>query len=302
MLAVQDDIAWQVAAKLASTVGVPAPPRPRETPKTSAEAYDAYLRGVNLLRGPSSGFNQAIAELERSVKFDPGFALARARLASAYTQQFFYNASDPALEQRAFVEIERALAINPDLAEAYLARAQLTWNLRNGFPHERAIADVRRAIANNPSLAEAYVELGKYYLHVGLIDQSIAANEEALRLDPRSAAATQRIVGAMVDGGRTRELEEGLARNPQWSLRSRSTALSFLGRSDEAIAAIVPRGATPDELKKLEMNDAALLAQLLARQKRRADPCRGDTARRESDRAVRHASRAVRYWYCLCLA
>ena len=53
-------------------------------------------------------------------------------------------------------------------------------------------ADVRRAIANNPNLAEAHVELGKFYLHIGLIDKAIAANEEALRLDPRSAAAVQR--------------------------------------------------------------------------------------------------------------
>ncbi|HET9474175.1 MAG TPA: tetratricopeptide repeat protein, partial [Steroidobacteraceae bacterium] len=42
-----------------------------------------------------------------------------------------------------------------------LARAQLTWNLRNRFPHERAIVDLQRALSINPNLAEAYVELGK---------------------------------------------------------------------------------------------------------------------------------------------
>ena len=133
---------------------------------------------------------------------DPNFALAHARLASAYTQQFFYNASDPELERKAFVEIQKALAVNPDLAEAYLARSQLRWNLRNGFPHEPAIADLRRALENNPNLSEAHIELGKLYLHIGLIDKSIAANEQALRLEPRSTVATQRLVGAQIDGGR----------------------------------------------------------------------------------------------------
>jgi TolB-like protein len=118
ILSVQDDIAWQVATKLATTFGATPPPRPPELPKTTPEAYDAYLRGINLMRSGSAHAAEAITPLERAVALDPSFALARARLASAYTQHFFYNATDPALEQKAFVEIERALAINPDLAEA----------------------------------------------------------------------------------------------------------------------------------------------------------------------------------------
>lgn len=273
ILSVQDDIAWQVATKLAQTFGAAPPPRPVETPRTTPAAYDAFLRGINIMRGNASGFGEGIAALERAVALDPGFALARARLASAYTQQFFYNATDPELERKASVEIEKALAINPDLAEAYLARAQLIWNLRNGFPHERAIADLRRAIALNPNLAVAHVELGKLYLHIGLLDQSIAANEEALRLDPgANVGATNRMVAAKVDGGMTEWVSDAVSRSPQWSLRSRGAALSFLGRTDEAIAAIVPGGAVhEDELKKLDINDSALLAQLFARAGRRRD-------------------------------
>ncbi len=271
VLSVQDDIAWQVAARLAGTLGRPAPARPSVTPRTTPAAYEAFLRGIAHMRGSASGFAQGISELERAVALDPAFALARARLASAYTQQFFYNASEPALERKAFVEIEQALAINPDLAEAYLARAQLMWNLRNGFPHERAIADVKRAIASNPSLAEAHIELGKLYFHIGLIDESIVANEEALRLDPRASPPLQRLIGAKIDGGRGAELADELARSPQWPLRSRSAVLSDLGRTDEAITAILPRGATNEEIHKAEMNEVALLAQLFARSNRRAD-------------------------------
>ena len=273
ILSVQDDIAWQVATKLAATVGAPPPPRPIETPRATPAAYDAFLRGITIMRGNASRYGEGIAELERAVALDQGFALARARLASAYTQQFFYNATDPELERKAFVEIEKALAINPDLAEAYLARAQLTWNLRNGFPHEGAIADLRRAIALNPNLAVAHLELGKLYFHIGLIDQTIAANEEALRLDPgANVAATNRLVGAKIDGGMTEWVSDAVDRSPQWSMRSRATALSFLGRTDAAIAAVAPGGAIRDEeLKKLDMNEIALLAQLFARAGRRRD-------------------------------
>ena len=272
ILSAQDDIAWQVATKMAATVGAAPPPRPVETPRTTPAAYDAFLRGITIMRGNSSGYGEGIRELERSVALDPDFALARARLASAYTQQLFYNASDPQLERKAFVEIEKALAINPDLAEAYLARAQLIWNLRNGFPHERAIADVRRAIGLNPNLAVAHLELGKLYLHIGLLEPAVAANEEALRLDPTAhLGATNRIVAAKIDGGMTEWVSDAVVRNPQWSVRSLAAALSFLGRTDAAIAAITEKGSADADLKRLDMNDIALLAQLFARVGRRAD-------------------------------
>ena len=274
LLAVQDDIAWQVAASLSKTLRMSPPPRRAETPMTTAEAYDAYLRGLSHMRGSSVGYPKGIAELERAVSLDPNFALGQARLASAYTQQFFYNASDPELERRAFISIQKALTINPDLAEAYLARAQLIWNLRNGFPHERTIADLRRAIANNPNLAEAHIELGKLYSHIGLIDNAIAANRHALVLDPLSTAARQRLISALVDGGRKDVLAEELSRNPQWPLRSRAGALMFLGRTEEAIARLAPRGVADGELRNLEMNEVAILAHALSRVGRRADAAR----------------------------
>ena len=271
LLAVQDDIAWQVAASLSKTLGMSPPPRRAETPMTTPAAYDAYLRGLSHMRGPSLGFPKGIAELERAVSLDPNFALGQARLASAYTQQFFYNASDPELERRAFIGIQKALTINPDLAEAYLARAQLIWNLRNGFPHERTIADLRRAVANNPNLAEAHIELGKLYYHIGLIDEAIAANRHALVLDPLSSAANQRLIGALVDGRRKDVIAEELSRTPQWPPRSIAGALMLLGRTDEAIAQLAPRGVGDEELRKLEMNEASMLANALARVGRRAD-------------------------------
>ena len=117
-------------------------------------------------------------EFERALMLDPEFALARAALASAYTQLHFYDATDRRFDQKAFVEIERALRIDPRLPEAYLARAQLTWTARNRFPHEAAITDLRRAVALNPNLADAHLELEKIYYHIGLTDKAIAAGEQ----------------------------------------------------------------------------------------------------------------------------
>ena len=100
-------------------LGAPPPPRPAETPTDDA----GRLRRVPPRHQPHARHVVSLRRRHRrartAVALDPNFALARARLASAYTQQFFYNATDPELERKAFVEIEKALAINPDLAEAY---------------------------------------------------------------------------------------------------------------------------------------------------------------------------------------
>ncbi|HUQ88111.1 MAG TPA: protein kinase [Vicinamibacterales bacterium] len=277
VLAVQDDIAWQVASSLASSIGSRRPARPASKPKASPESYDAYLRGTAVLRGDSrtldasARMTAATSEFERAIALDPGFALAHAALASIYTQRFFYDATDPEFERKAFLEIQRALGINPDQAEAYLARAQLTWNLRNGFPHERAIADLKRAIAANPSLAEAHVEIGKVYYHIGLVDKAIAANDEAIRLDPLSRVAVRRRLAAQIDGGMLDAVRDELSRNPQWPRTTQLLALMFVGRPDEALRAMGVEQADRGRLSKLDMNDVAAAAQLYAETRRPAE-------------------------------
>jgi eukaryotic-like serine/threonine-protein kinase len=281
VLAIQDDIAWQIAAHLASAIGSPPPERPAAALSTNPAAYDAYLRGLSHFRGRSaiadSGARLAssIEELERAVALDPNFALARATLASVYTQRFFYDASEPAYEQKAFLEIEKALAINPDQAEAYLARAQIVWNVRNRFQHERAVSDLKRALANNPSLAEAHVELGKVYVHIGLLDKALAENEEALRLDPLATVAARRRLGALTDAGRFDEVRAELVRNPRWLSPSlRAESLLAMGDPSAALAALKGPGASSrldTGFRDMEPNAIAELAHAHARLGQRAE-------------------------------
>jgi adenylate cyclase len=248
VLTVQNDIARQVAATLARTfdivVTVPAP----AVGTTRPEAHDAYLRGLWHLRDRATpdaiiavrGGRRLLAlrELERAVELDPEFARAHATLASVYTQRIFYDAPDQAQEQRAFLGIQRALTLDSRLAEAYLARAQLTWSFRNDFPHDAAIADLKRAVALNPSLADAYIELGKVYYHIGLLEQAIAANEHALRLDPSEAVPRTRRFRALIDAGRLDILRTELHRNPTVGPYAHADALLALGRPEEALRAL----------------------------------------------------------------
>ena len=283
VLTVQDEISRQIANTLSKTLGAAPTAKPPSLATTNPDAYDAYLRGVWHLRGRSSAtplgatrgtrLVAAIEKLEQAVDHDRNFALARAALASAYTQRFFYDAPDPVLEEKASFEIERALAINPEQAEAYLARAQLTWNLRNGFPHERAITDLRRALSINPNLADAYVELEKVYYHIGLTDKAVDADEQAQRLDPGAAVpGGYRRLRALIDAGRLEEVRHELDRNgPRLTPYARADALLALGRVEEALRLLSHSRAAESGTPESEIGAIALLGVVYATLGRRED-------------------------------
>jgi TolB-like protein/Flp pilus assembly protein TadD len=227
-------------------------PRRTERPTTNEQAYDAYLQGLFYSHKPVEGSRErAVTFFEQAVQADPQFALAHAALGSAYTQHFFYNDADRRWEQKAFLAIDKALALDADLAEGYLARAQLAWSLPNGFPHERAVRDLQRAIAIKPSLADAHIELGKIYVHIGLLDKAILENAQALRLDPGNLAARGRLAMSHIY---LRDCPTALEVTRDVRLRrNHAAALACLGRIDEALQLADTTGTGADDLSLLAL-------------------------------------------------
>ncbi len=101
----------------------------RAAPTQNLQAYDFYLRGRIRVRHESRQDNPvAIALFERAVALDPDFAAAYAELSHAYAlrvQQLVRE--DTVALERAQVAAEKALRLNPDLAEGHFARAFLLW-------------------------------------------------------------------------------------------------------------------------------------------------------------------------------
>jgi TolB-like protein/tetratricopeptide (TPR) repeat protein len=274
VLTVQNEISQNIARTLSKTAGIA--PLAKSPPATkNPEAYDAYLRGLWHFKGRSSTrpivgtravmWRSAVAEFERAVALDPGFALARAALASAYTQLFFYDSTDSGFDERAFLEIERALATDPNLPEAYLARAQLTWTARNRFPHEAAIKDLRRALALNANLADAYLELEKVYYHIGLTDDVIAAGEQVQRLDPTRALSSNRTFRALIDAARLEQVRLELDRTGNLGPYARGDALVALGRLHDALQLLSNSKAARPGDAEYDIGTLALLGVVYAR-------------------------------------
>lgn len=245
-------IVGRIALHVITSLGFPAQELAEGgAPTREPRAYEAYLRGVAALAGESPNASgeqariDATVQLELAVALDPAFAPAWARLAAVYAQRLFHDAPNASLEQRANVAIQWALALDPSLAEAYLARAELVWNLAHGFPHAEAVVDLRRALELQPSLAEAHRELCKVYFHVGLTDRAAEECDRALALDPSDRAALARKLTALADDGRFEEVARALAgQGQEISPPMRGGLLLMIRETGAALELLRPAAST----------------------------------------------------------
>ena len=102
--------------------------RTGERGAVNPEPGNLLLRARYLSVRTTDADNQsAIALLRRAIELDPSFASAHAELASAYVTRLAYVTPDETrdLEEKAFSAAQKALSLDPNVPEAYLARGDL---------------------------------------------------------------------------------------------------------------------------------------------------------------------------------
>ena len=193
IFAVQNDIAAAISealkVKLALDMASGTAQRPAVIPAANTQAYEAYLRGRQLIhrRGRES-LEDAVRHLERALRLDERFAPAHAHLGIATSlllesPQSYGTLSLEEVQRRATPHFERALELEPNLAEAHGGLALLTMNSGD---LTSAIAYARRALELNPSYIDAmnwlYLALGS----LGEYQEQEAIIERILSIDPLS--------------------------------------------------------------------------------------------------------------------
>jgi len=185
--AVENDIAKQIAAALNRPLG---PTVIQQHPRYSRDplAYAEFMRGYRLsASGDPALTEKATHHLASAVTRDPAFALAHATLSLACTTRHFEFDPVSVWLEKAEFHCRRALEINPDLPEGYVARAFLLWGPSKNFQHVEAIADLKRALALQSNLPHAYNRLGTILAHIGLLDHARAMHERGRHFHPRKA-------------------------------------------------------------------------------------------------------------------
>lgn len=225
---------------------IPKPTSASGVKSANPAAYDAYMRGkVNVSSENSENNEAAIKLFQEAIAADPSFAAAYAELARAYSikaRLFAPGADKKKLNEEAEVDVDKALALDPNLAEGYFARGLILWTPYNRFPHEQAVYSYKRAIELNPNFDEAHHQLGYVYLHIGLLDQGWQELEKALAINPGNALARFRLGQIEMCRAKYEEAFQifdttPLEKNPIVAAY-KANSLLRLGRTEEASALI----------------------------------------------------------------
>jgi TolB-like protein/Tfp pilus assembly protein PilF len=209
IFAVQEEVSAAIVEALKEHLGLQVEVTPRVIAAANTEAHDAYLRGRYLVvqRTPAS-IEGAVREFEEAITLDPDYALAHAELALAALVGIQYGGlSITKAITRASPHAERAMALDPSLAEAHAATGFLLFIQKKW---EEALTHYKQAIQINPNYSAAYNGMGNLLTDFGMYNQSFAAAEMALRLDPLSVRAMNNYVIALIARNRLAEADREL--------------------------------------------------------------------------------------------
>jgi DNA-binding winged helix-turn-helix (wHTH) protein/tetratricopeptide (TPR) repeat protein len=142
---------------------------------SNAAAYEDYLRGrAALTLYTPEGTQQAVKAFEATLQRDRSFALARAGLAMAYADMCLRFAPADDVERWGLLaeeEARTALELDPNLAEAHLARAAVA--RKREFDWGVVMVASERALVLNPNLPQAHFFRAAALYHLGYMDDAL---------------------------------------------------------------------------------------------------------------------------------
>ena len=225
VLAIQSEVAMKIARSLTLALRRPDAGSARGT--RSASAYDLYLRGRSFRdQATEESTRKAIEYFQRAIASDPEYARAHAGIADAYWLLGApgWEVEQPmAVLQKAQSSAERALAIDPQLAEARAVLAMVRLSYRWDRPGSER--EIQEAIRLNPSSAISHQYYSTVLTTMGRFDEAIAEARRALELDPLSAPASTTLAVRYLYAGRLAEAMTQFSKIDRRESRVRRRAL-----------------------------------------------------------------------------
>ena len=152
----------------------------------SYPAYQLYLIGRYQMTSRSSeNLRKAIDTFGRALQNDSQFALAYIGIADCYSLLKLYDIEPPPdAYQKALDNVNKALAIDSDLAEAHASLAYIKYYHEHDL--ERAELEFRRSIQLNPSYAQVHHWFALALAGMNRPVEAVTEAQIAQRLDPKS--------------------------------------------------------------------------------------------------------------------
>jgi len=239
LVSLQSEIAHEVSSKLRTKLSGADEQKLNKVYTTNPEAYQIYLKGRfywNKLT--PEDVRKSIDLYQQAIDKDPAFALAYVGISDAYMLLGIPDVMLGALPPQESVRkarnaADKALEIDPLLAEAYASRAHVKWKERDwdgaddDFKHsielngnysnahrfyaiylasmgrsEEAVKEVKRAEELEPLSVSVKAHVA-FILYFGRrYDEAVDAGKKAIELDASSSVAHQRLGSAYEQKGR----------------------------------------------------------------------------------------------------
>ena len=221
------DVADRVRQKISGNDTVP------NRPTENAEAYQLYLKGRFLWnKRKDSELKKAADLFEQAIVLDPKFALAYAALGDVYTVDDSPFSREEKQEKGRLMA-QKALDIDPNLAEAHTVLAKVAWDM---FDREESNRLFEKAIDLNPNYASARAWHAECLMQMGRREASLVEIRKALELDPLSIVINSDYVyllmydrqydAAIVQANKTIEL------NSEWTTAYRFMITAYEYKAD----------------------------------------------------------------------
>jgi serine/threonine protein kinase/Tfp pilus assembly protein PilF len=187
VFAIQDEIAQNIVQALEIKLSMREKRALGKVKTHDVEAYNFYLRGREFFHhGRQKNIHYATEMFTRAIEIDPDYTLAYAGLADCYSYLFMYfEKNEENIEQSAMAS-KRALELDPELAEAHVARG-LAVSLNGKY--DEAEKQFDSAIKFNPKLYEAYYFYARTCRQQGKIEKAVRLFKKAGEVRPEDYQA-----------------------------------------------------------------------------------------------------------------
>jgi len=187
LLTVEDEVAKAVAHEIRVRLTSKQQAELAQSHRVNPEAFDAYLRGYHFFQGNTDKDTEMAAKYyERATQLDPSYALAWVGLSRVRNWQANTGAIPVEEGHRLAREaVERALALNPNLAEAHAQMGRI----KNTVDYDWAGANAsdQRAVELEPGNPEGVRLAAESVALLGRFDEALQLARRAVDLDPLNA-------------------------------------------------------------------------------------------------------------------
>ncbi len=181
IFAIQDEITQAIVEQLKIKLLPQEKKAIAQAPTANVEAYTYYLKGRQFFFNSTRVLLRLARQMfAKAAEIDPLYARAYAGMAicDARLENWYREVIDPA---SILAAANRAIALDPDLAEAHVARGVA---LGNRGEVAEATASFERALAADPNNFDAHLAFARFTVVQGKLEQAVPLFERAVELNP----------------------------------------------------------------------------------------------------------------------